>query len=351
MPAFAQQHRLVPLPWEDRQRLKTMSAGEIFEYGRDTYGIYYPKLAARYYQAAVEKGSNDARAHLGDFYIQGRGVWTDYGLGLSMMREAANSGEPRLMYMLATTITKRLHLHGKSFATEAASWLERASELGFVPAMALLAETGIDQPGWTQEGSNTYSTEFCDDAQIASYDDAPKVGHVEEVRAEARTKLHLAVKRRDAQAMSALGRIYMVGIGVEKDLRKAEELFANAAELGDDVASLRLALLYSEDSERQSEAYMLFKAMAENGHQLAMRRLFKIYTKGLGVTRDYYQAAYWKLREKELGCMVVSSLAPEHIIPLKQIMTKEGRFDGPIDSERSDAFEKAYAAYFDRLSK
>lgn len=351
--ALAQKQRLLPLPWEERQRIKSLSAGEIFEIGLAKLEQHDPKLAARYYQAAIDKGSVDARAHLGSLYVLGEGVYAERALGLEMMREAAESGKPHLMYLLAATITESLQEFSKEWANEAVYWLERASTLGFVPATALLAEAGIRYPGLprTRVGYSIPKAALCNHAGLFSMDVAPMVGDADNLRAEARESLRNASEQGDPEAMAALGRLYMLGIGVEKNLAEATKWHERAAELGDAAARQRLALLYYESPKTQTDAYQLFKSLAANGDQLAMEHLFKMYTNGSGVQQDYHQAAYWKLREKELGCSVTANLLPQHIVATKKIMKQEGYFEGVIDAVRTAEFEKAYAGYFARKVK
>ena len=93
----------------------------------------------------------------------------------------------------------------------------------------------------------------------------------------------------DADAQSTLGGMYLVGIGVAKDEKKAAEWIAKAAEQGDADAQSALGGMYLEGrgvaKDEKMAAEWIAKA-AEQGNSDAQFVLGSIYMEGRGVARD-----------------------------------------------------------------
>ncbi|EJK76763.1 hypothetical protein THAOC_01457 [Thalassiosira oceanica] len=85
------------------------------------------------------------------------------------------------------------------------------------------------------------------------------------------------VKKKDPAAITNLGEAYCHGIlGLQKDLRKAVELFTEAAELGSIEALYCLGLAYYNGfgvQENRVKAYELFTKAAMQGHDVSRYNL------------------------------------------------------------------------------
>ena len=92
--------------------------------------------------------------------------------------------------------------------------------------------------------------------------------------------------------------------GTEESLKRAAELYGEAADLGDSKGFRRLGYLYehgegvAQSYEKAAEWYL--KA-AENGHSLAQFHLGSLYEKGNGVRRSIEDAKKWYRMSAEGG--------------------------------------------------
>ena len=96
----------------------------------------------------------------------------------------------------------------------------------------------------------------------------------------------------DKQALTRLGKAYLNGRGVEKNLVKAKELFRKASALGYNPASNALFdVLYSSNSaEDHREAVEVIRPNADKNDGFALGRLARAYRDGKGVERDMDRA-------------------------------------------------------------
>lgn len=100
----------------------------------------------------------------------------------------------------------------------------------------------------------------------------------------------------DPQAFYRLARMCALGLGCEKSLEKAYELFRKAALAGNDKAQYHLAKSYDDGIELvqdYKEAAKWYELAANQGNASAQNNLGILYLKGLGVIQDRVLAHMW----------------------------------------------------------
>lgn len=100
-----------------------------------------------------------------------------------------------------------------------------------------------------------------------------------------------------------LGERYLNGNVVEKDVKKAVELFEKAANQNNDIGMLKLATCYKNGigvEQDNARALSLFEKSANKGNTDAMIAVSDMYAEGVGVSKDESKALYWK---EKLGFM------------------------------------------------
>ena len=103
-------------------------------------------------------------------------------------------------------------------------------------------------------------------------------------------------ERGDHRAMYALGSMYSAGHGVEKDLKKAFELFSESAKNGRADAMYKLGLMYEQGQgikQNYKKAIRLYRKSAKKGYPLAQYRFGLMYEEGLGVKQNKINAYAW----------------------------------------------------------
>jgi hypothetical protein len=108
----------------------------------------------------------------------------------------------------------------------------------------------------------------------------------------------------DPRAQHALGWLYETGLGRERDLAQAAELYRQAAVGGNGNAALNLALMYDQGRgmpRDQQSAAGFYRIAAEQGVAEAQNNLGRMLQAGDGVERDLAEAAKWLRRAAEQG--------------------------------------------------
>ena len=112
-----------------------------------------------------------------------------------------------------------------------------------------------------------------------------------------------AAKRGNLDAINNLGVLYMEGLGVEKDYKKAFEYVSQAVADNDPVALDNLGTMYLLGhgvGQDYAKAFELFSKSAEGGNLQGQVDLGIMYNRGLWVKQDYAKAVelYRKAAEK-----------------------------------------------------
>ena len=115
--------------------------------------------------------------------------------------------------------------------------------------------------------------------------------------ARARLWLEKAAAQNFARSQYTLGKLYDYGLGVERDRRKASELFLTAGRQGFARAQYNLGKLYRDGrgglEANLGEAVAWFRKAAMQGHAKAQEHLATRYARGEGVARDDVAALAW----------------------------------------------------------
>ncbi len=100
----------------------------------------------------------------------------------------------------------------------------------------------------------------------------------------------------DMENQYDLGNMYMEGVGVDTDKRKAIDWYGKAAAQGYEKAQYKLGLVYYEENSPEKDmslAFRFFNEAAGKGHPAAQFHIGKMYASGQGVERDYRTALQW----------------------------------------------------------
>jgi TPR repeat protein len=154
------------------------------------------RAALKLFEAAAQKGSQEAQHTLGFMYREGRGAKRNDAKAIAWYRRAAEQGYAPAEYNLGLMCAQ-----GEGVKTDPATaqrWFRRAADHGSVEAQVKLAEIAI----------------------------------VEERYEEALLWFSKAADQDDADAAFNVGSLYYVGRGVAKDEAKATEYYRRAARLG-----------------------------------------------------------------------------------------------------------------------
>jgi len=117
-----------------------------------------------------------------------------------------------------------------------------------------------------------------------------------------------AAEQENADGEFGLGSMYGAGKGVEKDLTKAREWIAKAAEQGHPAAINAMAEAYMHNGlaldpkdANSEKAFHWVKLSAENGYMPAIAGLSQAYQTGtFGAPLDLAQAKVWEAKLKQL---------------------------------------------------
>jgi localization factor PodJL len=99
-----------------------------------------------------------------------------------------------------------------------------------------------------------------------------------------------------APAQFLLSGLYEKGIGIEKDLVRARDLYLAAAQKSNAKAMHNLAVLYAEGVNGQPDyeaAAAWFRKAADHGIKDSQYNLAILYGRGIGVTQNYAEAYKW----------------------------------------------------------
>lgn len=114
-----------------------------------------------------------------------------------------------------------------------------------------------------------------------------------------------ATEHKDIKSMSCLGFFYEKGQGVTADPKQAFTWYEMAANGGDSVAQVNLALCYEKGNGVEKDgakAFYWFNKASEGGNVNAYINVGVYYEKGEGgVTKDMKTALSWYLKAAELG--------------------------------------------------
>lgn len=102
----------------------------------------------------------------------------------------------------------------------------------------------------------------------------------------------MAAAQEDKIAVNNLGSLYYSGIGTEKNVNKAVEMFDKAARLGNGEAAINLAFIYLTSSTNVSNQriFELLQQAADTGNITAQYMVGYSYYRGFAVQKNYKKA-------------------------------------------------------------
>ncbi len=158
-----------------------------------------------------------------------------------------------------------------------------------------------------------------------------------------------SVRLEFAFAANNLGAIYLEGLLLPKDFRKAYQLFELAATHGMPAVHHRLGLMHELGEGvpvTYSEAAYHYRLAALEGHQDALMRLINFYLTGRGVSLDLDRAVFWLTRMVQLGNFAVLPTVCDILINKGDYATVV-----PILRKLTDSPNDALAGFaYDRLA-
>ena len=150
---------------------------------------------------------------------------------------------------------------------------------------------------------------------------------------------HILAKQGNINAQFNLGVMYEKGEGIEQDYKKAFHWYSKAAEQGFVIAQFNLGNMYrkGEGVEKNlKEAFSWLHKAAEKGDADAQFNLGVSYYFGRGVLENYQQASIWWRKATEqgdstaqynLGCMYYVGIGVEKNLPMAYgllLLAKQG---------------------------
>jgi len=107
-----------------------------------------------------------------------------------------------------------------------------------------------------------------------------------------------------ANSEYTLGKLYSEGVGIEKDERRAAELYLSASIKGFARAQYNLGKVYRDGigmSKDEGLSMFWFAESAERGHPRAQDRMGDRYLTGRGVAKDEVEALKWSILASRQG--------------------------------------------------
>jgi uncharacterized protein len=206
---------------------------------------------------------------------------------------AANAGDVKAQIKVA-----KFYYHGPNRArnyAEAARWFKAASQQGSQESSAWLGSMMMYGRGVPRD----YDQGIALITQAANAHDpvglrfaGELVQRVGRDNVQAASLFQQAADLGDANAMTWLGRMYLMGRGVPKDRNKAISLFNQGAAKGDEWAELALGRIFlQKDQNNPNRAIQLFKDSAAQGNAIAALRVGLMLQSGKDVPQDLTTAA------------------------------------------------------------
>lgn len=278
-----------------------------------------PAAAFRWFERAARNDHAAAQAAIGIAYAKGDGVEADYQEARSWLEKAAAKGYPTAEERLGW-----IYRNGFGVAKDiekAKELYESASALGNPEARNALAELyehgeGVDRD--INKAVELYRSAAADDHPVAMRHLAELLFTDDTVadKKEALAFCRRAVNAGDVESIIGLGLAYENGWGVDKDVKKAAELYQKALSNGCESAEMRLEELKPEVQYLRGVVCMegktcqrdFFKARewfeksAAQGHVDSMVRLAILCEKGLGCAIDIEKALELYNHAAKDGC-------------------------------------------------
>ena len=238
----------------------------------------YGELTTDELRQAANQGDATAQSVLGIRYEEGDRVTKDYQQTVYWFTKAANQGHSFAQISLA-----EYYYEGKGIAKDcrkALYWYEKVkAKIGVMDEDGAVLEADVDQE--------------INDAKACIREQERLAGSTNSTSQQPNANSQMQT---DAKAQYELGFQYYVGNGVAKDLKKAVQLFAQAANQGYAEAQYWLGYCYLEGegvAKDPKQAVHWFTQAANQGNVHAQYFLGSCYYNGKGVDEDPKRAIYW----------------------------------------------------------
>lgn len=271
-------------------------------------------LALDNYKMAAAYGDEGAMNQIGFIYMGNDDFEENPEQAFYWFNEAAKKGDDVGMNNLGCCYKNGFGV--EEDVEKAAEWFKKSADLGYVDAMI---ELGDYYQGVLVDHKKAKMW-YLKAAELGNAEAQNKLGvfyaDVENDYKEAIKWYKKAIEQDYPNAYRNLGICYRDGNGVKQDLKKAEELFSKASELGvEDANEIKDNMVSSqedEDAEMHNalDAYnngdyetasSIWKKWAERGNAVAMAYLGDCYRDGEGVAQDCNEAAEWYRKAADLG--------------------------------------------------
>lgn len=274
----------------------------------DYYNAKY-KDAFEKFKKAATLGSGDAYYYLGELTFNGIGTVKDYKKGWEYTNKAVAQGFKMAYWRIAFAYqTGKGVVKDKDKADryylEAIEGMKKLAESGDPEALGNLGSMYSSGSGvpvnkkiafdYYQKSANRgYAF------MMEALGDMYKYGvGVEKNLDEAVKWYKKSADKGHPAALVSLGALYIDGDGVEKDINKGVELYVKAADQGYSTALNRLGVLCEVQDNNYENAGNYYKQAinCDNDNYFAMENLARLYSKGLGVEKNYSYAVDYYLQ-------------------------------------------------------
>jgi TPR repeat protein len=261
-------------------------------------------VAFEWYKKAHLLGNRDATSMLAHMYEYGEGVNIDYIKAYDLYRQAAINGDAYCQYKTGYILLNSGVIEPN--VEEAFKWLLNAADQNIKQAQTEVAKLILSKDKldlsekkiaieWLEKASANKEAEATYLLGEFHLKGLSGIFNVDEKKG-----IELLQKSADLNfvpAMNRLGRLYLHGEHVIKDINNAYKWFNKAASFDSSEAQYTLGMIYLSEYNRKSNkltpAISWFELAADNKNVEAMIELAKIYENGKGVKKDMKMAYRW----------------------------------------------------------
>ena len=257
------------------------------------------KTAFECFQKAYDLGCEEALVDLGVCYLRGYGVPPDIERGVKILTECYERKLPH-----AYQAYGRIHELGEGVEQDYEKAMEcylKAIEYGEPRAYSNIANLYLHGNGCEKSVSKAMDAyrnghKYGDPLSSANLGTIYLEGlfGIDRDYDQAFSFLTKAVQRDNLPSFSRLARCYAGGLGCEKDIQMAEELYSKAYKRGDFNGLNGMAELRKEGAIKASphKIFNMFRKASENGCLDASFNLGICYLEGFGTKRCFQEACY-----------------------------------------------------------
>ena len=264
------------------------------------------------YKLSAAYGNETAMNQIGFIYMGSEDFEANPEQSFYWFNEASKKGSDVGMFNLGCCYKNGFGIEAD--AEQAAEWFKKAAELGFVDAMVELGEYYQD----TLVDFKKAKIWYLKAAELGNAEAQNKLAvlyaDIENDYQEAVKWYKKAMEQDNPWAYRNLGICYRDGNGVKQDLKKAEELFAKAAELGiEDASEIKDEMFLNQDDEqvdkansliedgKEKEAVAIYKELAEKGNARAQGNYGKCLLYACGTKQNLKEGISWLEKSANQG--------------------------------------------------